>query len=131
MSELSKMIFYYKTNLKLLFFTDIGVQTISYLYTRLQFNWNEVIYSVFATYEIIVNIIGLSQKKKKKKLRNKFRSVLNFKNFIKGLLFAAFVLSKKLHFSDEIIGVLSTISRSLSALYMAIAYNESLFFFGK
>ncbi|VVC29237.1 Hypothetical protein CINCED_3A021200 [Cinara cedri] len=85
--------------------TNNGFRTISYLYTRVRFNWNELKYSIYATYELLINIIGL--------------------------LFAVFVLNKQLRMSDEIIGMLSTISQSLAALYFGlIAYNEFLFYFG-
>uniref|UniRef100_A0A2S2QYI7 Solute carrier family 46 member 3 n=1 Tax=Sipha flava TaxID=143950 RepID=A0A2S2QYI7_9HEMI len=39
--------------------TNNGYRTVSYLYTRVQFNWTEVKYSIFSTYELTVNIIGL------------------------------------------------------------------------
>lgn len=32
---------------------------IAYLYTRVRFNWNEVKYSIYATYELLINIIGM------------------------------------------------------------------------
>jgi len=48
-----------------------------------------------------------------------------------GLLFAVFVLSKRLRISDEIIGALSTVSQTLAALFYAFAYNEFLFYVGE
>lgn len=43
-------------------YTSAGYHTVCYLYTRIQFNWNELKYSQFASYEIAINIIGLFQK---------------------------------------------------------------------
>ncbi|CAI6343437.1 unnamed protein product [Macrosiphum euphorbiae] len=83
---------------------NAGYHTVCYLYTRVQFNWNEVKYSVFASYELAMNIIGL--------------------------LFTTFVLSKQFKISDEIIGMLSSISQTLGALFYTFAYNESLFYIG-
>ncbi|KAL5244759.1 hypothetical protein ACI65C_012169 [Semiaphis heraclei] len=83
---------------------NAGYHTICYLYTRVQFNWNEVKYSVFASYELIINIIGL--------------------------LFGSFVLSEQLKMSDEILGMLSSISQTLGALFNTFAYSESLFYIG-
>ncbi|KAL4132200.1 hypothetical protein QTP88_009405 [Uroleucon formosanum] len=83
---------------------NAGYHTVSYLYTRVQFNWNEVKYSVFASYELTINIIGL--------------------------LFITFVLSKQLKISDEIIGMLSTISQTLAALFYTFAFNEFVFYIG-
>ncbi|XP_026806843.1 solute carrier family 46 member 3-like [Rhopalosiphum maidis] len=80
---------------------NAGYHTVCYLYTRVQFNWNEVKYSVFASYEIIINIIGL--------------------------IFTSFILSKQLQISDEIIGMLSSISQTLGALFYTFAYSVSLF----
>lgn len=48
-----------------------------------------------------------------------------------GLLFAVFVLSRKLKLSDEIIGVLSTTSQSLAALFYFFANTAPLFYAGK
>jgi len=36
-----------------------------------------------------------------------------------------------LKISDEILGMLSSISQTLSALFYTYAYNESLFYIGK
>ncbi|KAF0756939.1 solute carrier family 46 member 3-like isoform X1 [Aphis craccivora] len=83
---------------------NAGYQTVCYLYTRVQFNWNELKYSVFASYEIIVNIIGL--------------------------LFTSVLLSKLLKISDEIIGMLSSISQTLGALFYTSANTELLFYIG-
>lgn len=114
----------------------------SYLYTRVQFNWNEVRYSIYSTYELLMNIIGMISLLlhnilvHKYKNRKKYRSLpanidLPSLYLSLGLLFAVFVLSKKLNISDEIIGTLSTISQSLAALYYFFAYNAFLFYFGK
>lgn len=81
-----------------------GYHTVCYLYTRVQFNWNELKYSVFASYEIIINIIGL--------------------------LFTSVLLSKLLKISDEIIGMLSSISQTLGALFYTSANTELLFYIG-
>jgi len=84
--------------------TNNGYRTVSYLYTRVQFNWNELKYSVFATYELLLNIVGL--------------------------LFVVFILSKKFKIPNEIIGMLSTISQSMAALFYFFAYNAFLFYIG-
>ncbi|CAH1725969.1 solute carrier family 46 member 3-like isoform X2 [Aphis gossypii] len=83
---------------------NAGYHTVIYLYTRVQFNWNELKYSVFASYEIIINIIGL--------------------------LFTSILLSKLLKISDEIIGMLSSISQTLGALFYTFAKTELLFYIG-
>ncbi|XP_025202486.1 solute carrier family 46 member 3-like [Melanaphis sacchari] len=83
---------------------NAGYHTVCYLYTRVQFNWDEVQYSIFASYEIVMNILGL--------------------------LFTSLFLSKQLKMSDEIIGMLSSISQTLGALFYIFAYNEFLFYKG-
>jgi len=103
-----------------------------------RFNWNEVKFSVFATYELLINITGWFSR------RNKRVSIIYFIRrrdtptitdpalFVLGLLFAVFVLSKRFRVADEIIGALSTLSQTLAALYYyAFAYNEFLFYAGE
>lgn len=57
------------------------------MYTRVRFNWNELKYSVYATYELFINIIGKYIKKKKiaseiKKINNK---LLHYRSYIRRL----------------------------------------------
>jgi len=115
---------------------------VSYLYTRVQFNWNEVRYSIYSTYELSMNIIGMTCLLLQNLLIHKYKNRKIYMLLLAnidlpssylslGLLFAVIVLSKKLNISDEIIGTLSTISQSLAALYYFFAYNALLFYFGK
>ncbi|XP_050422784.1 proton-coupled folate transporter-like [Adelges cooleyi] len=81
-----------------------GSSTITYLYTRVKFNWNEVKYSAFATYSLILDTIGL--------------------------VFCAFVVNRIFKIGDELLGIISCLSQIVSGLIFATASTELLFYIG-
>jgi len=72
-----------------------GQMAVLYLFTRLQFNWAEVEYSLFTAFTLIVSVLGTS--------------------------ICLFLFSKKLHFHDSLVGVISTTSQMLGNFVSAFA----------
>lgn len=81
-----------------------GEMPLLYLWTRYQFNWNEVDFSIFSTYAMITNFIGTS--------------------------FSIGVFSNLLKIDDALIGVLSSMSKILSGFVYAFAVKTWHVYFG-
>ncbi|CAH0627266.1 unnamed protein product [Chrysodeixis includens] len=74
-----------------------GELSIMYIFTRYQFNWDEVKYSIFSTYSLVTHSIGT--------------------------LFSISVFSRKLKADDAVLGMISTTSKVAGALVLAFARN--------
>ncbi|XP_044728955.1 uncharacterized protein LOC123292386 [Chrysoperla carnea] len=81
-----------------------GEMAVMYLFTRYKYNWNEVDFSLFSTYSVIVNLIGTSV--------------------------SVGVFSHVLKIDDTIIGALSCTSKILSSFVYAFAPNTFVFYLG-
>lgn len=77
---------------------------IAYLFTRYKFNWSEVEYSIFTTFNMMSHVVG---------------------NTILMLLFL-----KLLKINDALIGAIACVSKILSALVEAFAQNQWQFYAG-
>ncbi|KAM3961920.1 LOW QUALITY PROTEIN: putative peptidoglycan muropeptide transporter SLC46 [Aphomia sociella] len=75
-----------------------GELSVTYIFSRYRFNWDEVKYSIFSTYSLITHAIGT--------------------------LFAISVFSKKLKADDAVLGIISSSSKICGALVMAFARND-------
>ncbi|KAG8313704.1 hypothetical protein J6590_002175 [Homalodisca vitripennis] len=69
--------------------------TVMYLFTRYRFNWNEVDYSIFSTYSMLVGLLGT--------------------------LLSVGVFSHMLKIDDALIGVMSCMSKILAGFIYAYA----------
>ncbi|KAJ0180103.1 hypothetical protein K1T71_004694 [Dendrolimus kikuchii] len=87
-----------------LFIPTFGEASISYMLTRYRFNWNELQYSIFQTYNFVLNSIGT--------------------------VFSIFVFSKYLKWHDSILGIISTTSKIASSFVYAFAPNATIFYIG-
>ncbi|CAB3243676.1 unnamed protein product [Arctia plantaginis] len=74
-----------------------GELSIMYIFTRYQFNWDEVKYSIYSTFSLITHSIGT--------------------------LFSISVFSKKLRADDAVLGIISTSSKICGVLVLAFARN--------
>ncbi|XP_046689252.1 proton-coupled folate transporter-like [Homalodisca vitripennis] len=72
-----------------------GEMTVMYLFTRYRFNWNEVDYSIFSTYSMLVGLLGT--------------------------LLSVGVFSHMLKIDDALIGVMSCMSKILAGFIYAYA----------
>ncbi|XP_037938509.1 tetracycline resistance protein, class A-like [Teleopsis dalmanni] len=72
-----------------------GELTVTYLFTRYRFNWNEVDFSIFSTFALLTGLVGV--------------------------LFCVGVLSHKLRIDDALVGVISSTSKILSGFVYAFA----------
>ncbi|XP_041976015.1 proton-coupled folate transporter-like isoform X1 [Aricia agestis] len=75
-----------------------GEISIVYIMCRYRFNWDEIKYGVFASYNFVVHTIGT--------------------------LFAMSLFAKKLKMDDSSLGIIATLSRILGALVWALARND-------
>ncbi|XP_050422427.1 uncharacterized protein LOC126834506 [Adelges cooleyi] len=80
----------------------IGERSIMYLYTRYKFNWNEVDYSIFSTYSMIVNLVGT------------------------GL--AVYLLINKLGIDECLVGAIALVGKIFSEILYAFAKNDFEFY---
>ncbi|XP_011562459.3 proton-coupled folate transporter [Plutella xylostella] len=76
----------------------MGEMNIMYIFVRYQFNWNEVKYSMYATYSLVLHSVGT--------------------------LLAISVFSKKLGADDAVLGMVSTTSKICGALVIAFAKTD-------
>lgn len=79
-----------------------GEISIMYLSTRYRFNWDEVKFSLFQTYNFITHTIGT--------------------------IFSIMVLSKYLQWHDSLLGIVSTLSKIAASFVYCFAPNEKIFF---
>ncbi|XP_011502116.1 PREDICTED: solute carrier family 46 member 3-like [Ceratosolen solmsi marchali] len=75
-----------------------GEMAVMYLFTRYRFNWNEVQFSFFSTYSMVINLIGT--------------------------LFAVGVFSHFLKMDDALLGVLSCVSKILASFVYAFSTTD-------
>ncbi|CAG5058556.1 unnamed protein product [Parnassius apollo] len=73
-----------------------------YISTRYRFNWDEVKFSIFQTYNFVTHTIGT--------------------------LFSLAVFNKYLGWHDSILGIISTVSKILASFLYCFAPNEQIFF---
>ncbi|KAJ3641051.1 hypothetical protein Zmor_027575 [Zophobas morio] len=81
-----------------------GEMSVTYLFTRYRFNWDEVDYSMFSTYSMITNLIGTS--------------------------ISVGVFSHCLKIDDAIIGIYSSMSKILSSFVYGFAKTSLVFYLG-
>lgn len=81
-----------------------GEMNVAYLFTRYRFNWDEVDYSIFSTYNMITNLIGTSV--------------------------SVGVFSHLLKIDDGIIGIYSSMSKILSSFVYGFATSSLIFYLG-
>ncbi|XP_028026487.1 proton-coupled folate transporter-like isoform X1 [Bombyx mandarina] len=74
-----------------------GELGITYIFTRYQFNWDEVTYSIFNTYSLVTHSLGT--------------------------LLSIGIISKKWKADDAVLGIISTSSKICGALVLAFARN--------
>lgn len=80
-----------------------GELSIMYIFTRYRFNWDEVKYSVFTTYNLILHALGT--------------------------LFTISLFSRKLKADDSILGMISTTSKICGSLLLAFARTDTEVYF--
>ncbi|CAH2075029.1 unnamed protein product, partial [Iphiclides podalirius] len=81
-----------------------GELSIYYISTRYRFNWDEVKFSIFQTYNFVAHTLGT--------------------------LFSLAVFSKYLGWHDSLLGIISTVSKIAASFVYGFAPNEKIFFFG-
>ncbi|XP_050538927.1 proton-coupled folate transporter-like [Daktulosphaira vitifoliae] len=81
-----------------------GEMSVMYLSTRVRFNWDEVQYSIFSAYFMIIGLIGTS--------------------------FSLWVFSHKLKIDDALIAAMACFSKIIGCTVFAFAQNEFVFFLG-
>ncbi|CAG9822653.1 unnamed protein product [Phaedon cochleariae] len=81
-----------------------GEMSVSYLFTRYRFNWDEVDYSIFSTYSMVTNLIGTT--------------------------LSVGVFSHLLKIDDAIIGIYSSMSKILSSFVYGFATTSLVFYLG-
>ncbi|XP_013184489.2 lysosomal proton-coupled steroid conjugate and bile acid symporter SLC46A3 isoform X1 [Amyelois transitella] len=86
----------------ILFGPMYGEISIMYMSTRYRFNWDEVKFSLFQTYNFITHTIGT--------------------------IFSITVFSKYLKWHDSILGIISTLSKIAASFVYCFAPNERIFF---
>ncbi|KAG5858309.1 hypothetical protein JTB14_007639 [Gonioctena quinquepunctata] len=79
--------------------------SVTYLFTRYRFNWDEVDFSIFSTYSMVTNLIGTS--------------------------LSVGVFSHLLKIDDAIIGIYSSMSKILSSFVYGFATTSLIFYLGK
>lgn len=114
----------------------LGEMNVMYLFVRYKFKWNEIDYSIFATFGFVVHIIG------------KFRLIFcNFFAFFFafycykfliysyfftiGTIFSLVFFSKFLKLDDTVLGAISSISKILSGFIYAYAPTPTIFYLGE
>lgn len=75
-----------------------------YLFTRNKFNWNEVDFSIFSTYNMLVGLVGTTS--------------------------AIGIFSHYLKMDDALIGILATVSKIISGVMMTFAQTVWQFYLG-
>lgn len=75
-----------------------GELSVMYIFMRYRFNWDEVRFSIYSTYNFVAHSAGT--------------------------LFSISVFSRRLHADDAMLGIISTSSKILGALLMAFARND-------
>ncbi|KAK9880156.1 hypothetical protein WA026_010027 [Henosepilachna vigintioctopunctata] len=78
---------------------------VNYLFTRYRFNWDEVDFSIFATYSMVTNLIGTS--------------------------ISVGVFSHLMKIDDAIVGIYSSVSKILSSFVYGFAKTSLVFYLGK
>lgn len=86
----------------LLFGPMYGEMTILYLSTRYRFNWDEVMFSLFQSYNFISHTVGT--------------------------MFSIIVFSKYLNWHDSVLGIISTVSKIAGSFVYCFAANGRIFF---
>ncbi|KAG5893055.1 hypothetical protein JTB14_014835 [Gonioctena quinquepunctata] len=81
-----------------------GEMSVTYLFTRYRFNWDEVDFSIFSTYSMVTNLIGTS--------------------------LSVGVFSHLLKIDDAIIGIYSSMSKILSSFVYGFATTSLIFYLG-
>ncbi|KAI5698867.1 hypothetical protein M8J76_007615 [Diaphorina citri] len=81
-----------------------GEMNVLYLFTRYKFNWDEVDYSIFSTYNMVTNLFGT--------------------------MFSVGVFSHLLQIDDALIGVISCMSKILAGFVYAFAATPFVFYLG-
>ncbi|XP_070493999.1 lysosomal proton-coupled steroid conjugate and bile acid symporter SLC46A3-like [Chironomus tepperi] len=81
-----------------------GEQAVMYLYTRLKFNWNEVDYSFYYTFQTLITMCGT--------------------------ITTILLLSTVLKIHDALIGAIGSISKILASFIYAFAVTSLQFYFG-
>lgn len=81
-----------------------GEMAVTYLFTRFQFNWSEVDYSIFSTFGMMTHLVGTS--------------------------FSVGVFSHLLKMDDALIGIISTMSKILSGFIFAFAVTTWQIYLG-
>ncbi|XP_022816276.1 solute carrier family 46 member 3-like [Spodoptera litura] len=79
-----------------------GEISVMYLSTRYRFNWDEVKFSIFQSYNFITHTIGT--------------------------IFSILVLSKYLKWHDSLLGIVSTLSKIAASFVYCFAKNEKVFY---
>ncbi|XP_049865728.1 uncharacterized protein LOC126366604 isoform X2 [Pectinophora gossypiella] len=79
-----------------------GEISVLYLNTRYRFNWDEVKFSVFQTYNFVMHTVGT--------------------------MFSIIVFSKVLGWHDSLLGIISTVSKLFSSFVYCFAPNGKIFF---
>ncbi|XP_037299543.1 proton-coupled folate transporter-like isoform X2 [Manduca sexta] len=79
-----------------------GEVAVLYMSTRYRFNWDEVDFSIFQTYNFITHTVGT--------------------------IFSILVFSKYLKWHDSILGIISTVSKFAASFVYCFAPNEKVFF---
>ncbi|KAG6460450.1 hypothetical protein O3G_MSEX011987 [Manduca sexta] len=82
-----------------------GEVAVLYMSTRYRFNWDEVDFSIFQTYNFITHTVGT--------------------------IFSILVFSKYLKWHDSILGIISTVSKFAASFVYCFAPNEKVFFAGE
>ncbi|KAJ0180104.1 hypothetical protein K1T71_004695 [Dendrolimus kikuchii] len=80
-----------------------GEISILYMSTRYRFNWDEVKFSIFQTYNFVTHTVGT--------------------------IFSILVFSRYLQWHDSILGIISTVSKIAASFVYCFAPNEKIFFF--
>ncbi|CAH2991986.1 unnamed protein product [Chilo suppressalis] len=86
----------------ILFGPMFGEISILYMSTRYRFNWDELQFSMFQTYNFVIHTIGT--------------------------IFSIAVLSKYLQWHDSMLGIISTISKIAASFVYCFAPNERIFY---
>ncbi|XP_050443837.1 solute carrier family 46 member 3-like [Adelges cooleyi] len=80
-----------------------GEKGVSYLFTRIKFNWTEMEFSIFSTFSMVINLIGTS--------------------LVLG------VVIKKYGADDALVGIVASIGKFVSQIVFALAGSEVVYYF--
>ena len=103
--------------------------TVMYLYTRLRFNWDEVDYSVFSTYMMITNLLGMHHVFKSKLVMSQYFR-FSWSWLFSGTMFSICVFSHLLQIDDTLIGIIACMSKILAGFVYAFATSVFVFYLG-